>query len=86
MGTINQSIKAYVLSLDVETDFEVHATAIQNWMSYEQQHNKLHPDAERFISVCESLGDVYTLYGFVSFLNFDSASMENSYIYLTKNY
>lgn len=87
----NKEKRVYILDVSVETDFEVHATEIDNWNSYQEIHKKLPPNAEKFISLCEELDGgglsmILSLDNFVRSFNFDNLAQGETYIFITDNY
>lgn len=75
--------RVYVLSAD-ESSFTSYD--IQNWSSYQEHHNKLTQEAERFISECEMEGEIHTLTGFQDACNSQEINLDNSYIFITNCY
>ena len=75
--------RVYVLEVD---DCEFKFYDIEDWGLYQEKHDKLHQDAEEFISKCELIGEVYSLQGFQNAYNLGDIDIANSYIFITNNY
>lgn len=83
---MNNKTKVYILSADVEVDFKISYSEIENWNHYMKRHNSLVENARKFISICEFIGAVYTLEDFVDGANLDIISLENNFIFITDLY
>lgn len=58
---------------------------IENFIYYEQRHEKLSQKAEEFISYCEDKGNVYSLSEYVMAFNRKETDNE-AFIYITNRY
>jgi len=84
---MKKELRAYVINADnIPDDFSMSGHSIMNWVSYEEQHGKLTDEAERFITLCEERGDVYSLYGFLQAFNVDEMVGMNDFVFITKAY
>jgi hypothetical protein len=75
-----------VFILESDNEFDTNGYMIENWKEYEKVTNTLDEQAEKYISVCEKLGTVYSLNGFETALNLQEIDLSNSWIYITNNY
>lgn len=75
--------RVYVLSADIDLGFPMSGYEIQNWLSYQENHGKLPPNAELFIEEAEKQGSVYSLYGFHEAFNIEQSVGNNDYIFIT---
>jgi hypothetical protein len=80
---MEKEIRVYVLEAGL---INISAYDIENWNLYQEQHKKLLPEAENFITLCESRGNVYTLHGFMQAFNLEETINLGSYVFFTNNY
>jgi len=81
---MNKETRVYYLDIDNELNFS--AENLQDWKIYEERHMNLLEEAKHFISLCEDLGQVYSLLEFQNVLNYEEFNSTNYYIYITDNY
>lgn len=78
--------RVYILDVDIEADFDINAYEVENWVLYQERHEKLTTEAEKFISLCEEQGEVYSLNGFQNALNIEDININNNFIFITNCY
>jgi hypothetical protein len=79
--------RVYVLNADdIPDDFNMSGHSIVDWVNYEEQHGKLTDEAERFITLCEEVGNVYSLYGFLEAFNVEEMIGMNDFVFITRAY
>jgi len=77
----------YEFHIDSDSDDDFfNAESVENFYLYEGYHNKLNPQAERFIELCEQEGTVYSLSQFCEELNNDRLNTDNFVFYITDKY
>jgi hypothetical protein len=81
-----KEMRVYVMSADYDFDFDISGYEIENWVGYQEQHNKLPSNAEKFIEVCENNGTVYSMYGFHQAFNIEESIGTNDYVFITNFY
>ncbi len=77
-----------VYVLDTDDEYEVGANDIESWNLYQIAHpgHLLPQAAADFITKCEELGTVYSLYEFVNEFNRNICFSGYSFIFITNNY
>lgn len=83
LATQPKETRVYLMDVD---DTHVTSYDIDNWLLYSERHDKLTQDAEHFITECEEIGKVYSLYEFQNACNLDEINLTNSYIFITNKY
>jgi hypothetical protein len=79
--------RVFVLNGDnVSEDIKFSGHDIQNWVSYQEHHDKLTSDAQEFIKLCEQDGNVYSLYSFHEAFNVEELIGANDFFFITNNY
>lgn len=78
--------RVYVLDASTEFDFGMSGYEIENWVLYQEQHNRLLENAEKFISKCEEEGEVYSLHSFQNALNLEDININYVYVFITNCY
>ena len=83
---MNKEFRVYVLSADNDNELKLSGYEIENWNHYQEQHNKLTEEANKFIELCEAEGSVFSLTGFQTAFNLDETISLNDYIFITNSY